>query len=98
MGSAAGRFRITHRFHPRCGAEHELVTRRLNWGEDRVFYYDPDGKLKSLMANVTDVAAVDAFDRISPLAGRRLAELVHLAATTPAAHPVCAQHGQNLIG
>jgi hypothetical protein len=45
-----------------------LVTRKLNWGEDRVFYYDLDGKLKSLMANVTDVAVVDDFDRIS--AGR----------------------------
>jgi Family of unknown function (DUF5372) len=63
-----GRFRITHPFHPLCGAEYELVTRRLTWGEDRVFYYDLDGNLKSLMANVTDVAAVDAFDRVS--AGR----------------------------
>ena len=40
----------------------------MTWGEDRVFYYDLDGKLKSLMANVTDVAAADAFDRVS--AGR----------------------------
>jgi hypothetical protein len=63
-----GRFRITHPFHPLCGVEYELVTRRLTWGEDRVFYYDLDGQLKSLMANVTDVAAVDAFDRVS--AGR----------------------------
>jgi uncharacterized protein DUF5372 len=68
VGPTSGRFRITHPFHPLCGAEYELVTRRLNWGEDRVFYYDLDGKLKSLMTNVTDVAAVDAFDRIS--AGR----------------------------
>jgi hypothetical protein len=60
-----GRFRITHPFHPLCGAEYELVTRRLTWGEDRVFYYDLDGNLKSLMTNVTDVAAVDAFDRVS---------------------------------
>ena len=68
MGTTGGRFRITHPFHPLCGTEYELVTRRLNWGEDRVFYYDLDGKLKSLMVNLTDVAAVDAFDRIS--AGR----------------------------
>ena len=68
MGTTVGRFRITHPFHPLCGAEYELVTRRLNWGEDRVFYYDLDGKLKSLMTNVTDVAAVDEFDRVS--AGR----------------------------
>jgi len=40
----------------------------LTWGEDRVFYYDLDGKLKSLMSNVTDVATIDSFERIS--AGR----------------------------
>jgi hypothetical protein len=65
VGSTAGRFRITHPFHPLCGTEYELVTRKLTWGEDRVFYYDPSGKLKSLLTNVTDVASKDAFDRIS---------------------------------
>ena len=44
------------------------MTRKLTWGEDRVFYYAPNGKLKSLLTNVTDVASTDAFDRIS--AGR----------------------------
>ena len=68
MGSTVERFRITHPFHPLRGAEHELVTRKLTWGEDRVFYYDPGGNLKSLMTNVTDVVSMDAFDRIS--AGR----------------------------
>jgi hypothetical protein len=63
-----GRFRITHPFHPLCGAEYELVTRRLNWGEDRVFYYDTNGKLKSLLTNVTDAMSKDAFECIS--AGR----------------------------
>ncbi len=65
MGSTAGRFRITHPFHPLFGAEYELVTRKLTWGEDRVFYYDPGGKLKSLLTNMTDVSSKDAFDRIS---------------------------------
>jgi Family of unknown function (DUF5372) len=68
VGSTAGRFRITHPFHPLFGAEYELVTRKLTWGEDRVFYYDPAGKLKSLLTNVTDVSSKDAFDRVS--AGR----------------------------
>jgi hypothetical protein len=68
VGSTAGRFRIIHPFHPLRGAEYELVTRKRTWGEDRVFYYDPKGKLKSLFANVTDVVTTDAFDRIS--AGR----------------------------
>ena len=70
MGSTAGRFRITHPFHPLRGAEYELVTRKLTWGEDRVFYYDPNGKLKSLLTNLTDVVSKDAFERIS--AGRSL--------------------------
>jgi hypothetical protein len=58
------------------------VTRKLTWGEDRVFYYDPSGKLKSLLTNVTDVVSTDAFHRVS--AGRSafrvddLLELRHL--------------------
>jgi hypothetical protein len=68
VGATSGRFRITHAFHPLRGAEYELVTRKLTWGEDRVFYYDSSGKLKSLLTNVTDVVSKDAFDRIS--AGR----------------------------
>jgi Family of unknown function (DUF5372) len=55
------------------------VTRKLTWGEDRVFYYDPSGKLKSLLCNVTDVASSDAFESIS--AGRsafRLDDLLEL--------------------
>ena len=58
------------------------MARKLTWGEDRVFYYEADGKLKSFMTNVTDVIAPDPFDRIS--AGRSafriddLLELRHL--------------------
>ena len=63
-----GRFRITHPFHPLCGAEYELVTREHGWGVDWVFYYAAGGKLKSLSSNLTDAIARDAFDRIS--AGR----------------------------
>jgi hypothetical protein len=57
------------------------VTRKLTWGEDRVFYYDSSGKLKSLLTNVTDVVSKDAFDRIS--AGRsafRVDDLLELRA------------------
>ena len=50
------------------GNEYELVGRHLGWGEDRVFYYGPNGRLKSLLVNVTDLFPVDAFTRIS--AGR----------------------------
>jgi hypothetical protein len=79
VGSTASRFRITHPFHPLRGAEYELVTRKLTWGEDRVFYYGPSGKLKSLLSNVTDVVSRDAFDCMS--AGRsafRLDDLLEL--------------------
>ncbi len=68
MGTTTGRFRITHPFHPRRDAEYELVIRKLNWGEDRVFYYDSEGNLQSLLTNLTDVVTADAFERVS--AGR----------------------------
>jgi hypothetical protein len=45
-----------------------MVSRQRNWGQDRVFYYDPDGRLKSFPANITDLFTIDAFTRIS--AGR----------------------------
>jgi hypothetical protein len=57
------------------------VTRKLTWGEDRVFYYDSNGKLKSLLTNVTDEVSKDAFDRLS--AGRsafRVDDLLELRA------------------
>jgi hypothetical protein len=68
VGTTPSRFRITHPFHPLRGVEYELVTRKLNWGEDRVFYYDRTGALKSFLANLTDLVPEDDFDRIS--AGR----------------------------
>ena len=55
------------------------MTRRLNWGEDRVFYYDQAGELKSFLTNVTDLTTEDAFARIS--AGRsafRIDDLLEL--------------------
>ncbi len=55
------------------------MTRKLTWGEDRVFYYEASGSLKSLTTNVTDVLERDAFDRIS--AGRsafRIDDLLEL--------------------
>jgi uncharacterized protein DUF5372 len=44
------------------------VTRKHNWGEDRVFYYDQNGAIKSFLTNVTDLLPVDAFEHVS--AGR----------------------------
>jgi len=45
-----------------------LVTRKLTWGEDRVFYYDRSGALKSFLTNVTDLVPEDGFSQVS--AGR----------------------------
>jgi hypothetical protein len=45
-----------------------LAFRRLNWGEDRVYFYGADGKLKSFLTTITDLASGDDFMRIS--AGR----------------------------
>jgi hypothetical protein len=68
VGTTPNRFRITHPFHPLHGSEYELVTRKVTWGEDRVFYYDQTGNLKSFQSNVTDLLPEDAFALIS--AGR----------------------------
>jgi len=41
-------FRIIHPFHPLTNREFELVIYRHNWGEDRVYFHDPDGKLSAI--------------------------------------------------
>lgn len=45
-----------------------LTTRRLNWGEDRVMYYDARGRLRSMLTSWTNVCAPDMFAQAS--AGR----------------------------
>jgi len=80
-GDGAIRFRISHPFHPRRGAEYVLVTHRLNWGEDRVFYHDAHGNLLSLATHLTDLVPPDAFALAS--AGRsafRIDDLLALRA------------------
>jgi hypothetical protein len=42
-----------------------MVAGHLSWGEDRVFYYGPNGRLKSFLVNITDLFPIDAFTRIS---------------------------------
>ena len=53
--------RVTHPFHPLYGRDFEFVSHRQNWGEDRVHLHDENGKLVSLPAGWTDVAAADPF-------------------------------------
>ena len=45
-----------------------LTTRKQNWGEDRVTFFDEDGHLRSLLASWTNVDEPDAFT--SAAAGR----------------------------
>jgi len=42
-----------------------LGTRRQNWGEDRVVYFDAAGRLRSMPASWTDLSQQDAFTQAS---------------------------------
>lgn len=58
-----------------------LATRKQNWGEDRVMFFDDQGRLRSLLACWTDIDASDEFTRCA--AGRswlRVEDLQHLRA------------------
>ena len=55
-GDVSAPVRITHPFHPQCGQVLDVVERRPNWGEDRVFYRDRHGHLASLPAGWTSAA------------------------------------------
>ena len=68
VGTTGRKVRITHPFHPLVGHEFVLVSRRLDWGEDRVAYVSADGALRSIAARLTDVEPPDEFQRIA--AGR----------------------------
>jgi hypothetical protein len=50
--------------------EFELVTCRQNWGEDRVWFHDRDGLLRSVPINWTDAAGIDPYVVVA--AGRSL--------------------------
>ena len=73
-------FQITHPFHPLSGRIFELITRRCNWGEERVYYHDEAGRLCSLPLAWTNLAFTDPF--VSLAAGRsafRVTDLLELA-------------------
>ena len=58
-----------------------LATRKQNWGEDRVMFFDDQGRLRSLLTSWTDVDEPDAFTQCS--CGRswlRTDDLLHLRA------------------
>jgi len=74
-------FEITHPFHPLRGKKFVLTTRKNNWGEDRVMYFDAQGKLRSMRACWTSVSEPDLFAQAA--AGRtcfRVDDLLRLCA------------------
>jgi Family of unknown function (DUF5372) len=71
---------VTHPFHPWRGRRFVLATRKHNWGEDRVVFYDALGRLRSLLARWTNVDEPDVFTQVAE--GRsflRPEDLAHLA-------------------
>jgi hypothetical protein len=71
---------ITHPFHPLCGRKILIVSHKQNWGEDRVFYHQEDGRLTSIPACWTSIYNPHPFNVISQ--GRsvfRFRELLELS-------------------
>lgn len=54
-------FQVTHPFPPWHGRRFLLSTRKNNWGEDRLMFFDDAGRLRSLQASWTDVDEPDLF-------------------------------------
>jgi len=73
--------RVTHPFHPKFGQELDLIVRRCQWGEDRIFYREPAGNLASLPARWTSVVPEDLFGAVAKGRCRfRVQDLIDLAA------------------
>ena len=55
-------FTITHPFHPLCGRTFPLLSQGLAWGEERVFFADPQTHhMRSLPLAWTNLALPDPF-------------------------------------
>ena len=79
---------MTHPFHPLYGQEFDLVARGQNWREDRAWFHDLSGCLRSVPANWTDLVAEDPFNVVA--AGRaalRTQELLELTQLLAALRP-----------
>ncbi len=78
---------MTHPFHPLSGQEFDLVVRKHNWAEDRVFFFVGE-ELRSIPAGWTDVDPPDLFVVIA--AGRsalRVEDLLSLAVLVDGLRP-----------
>ena len=72
-------FKIVHPFHPLCGQVIKLVTIKINWGDEQVFYRRDNGTLTSVPVSWTDIYETDPF--LISSAGRaafRLCDLLEL--------------------
>jgi hypothetical protein len=55
-------FTITHPFHPLCGQNFPLLSQSRAWGEERVFFTDPQShQIRSLPLAWTSLALPDPF-------------------------------------
>lgn len=82
------RVRVTHPFHPLAGQTFDLVVRKHNWAEDRVFVFVDDGALTSIPAGWTDVDPPDPFDVVSARRSTfRVADLLALASLLEGIRP-----------
>ncbi len=71
---------MIHPYHPLSGQTFELVAQNREFGEERVFYREPDGRMRFLPARWTSLAAPDPF--VIAAVGRayfRLEDLIRLA-------------------
>ena len=74
-------FEVIHPHHPLRGRQFKLVTYRNNWGEDRVYFHNAEGRLSSIPACWTTVVAPDPF--VAVAGGRcffRYEDLIQLVA------------------
>jgi len=72
----------------------ELIARRRNWGEDRVWFRDREGRVQTLPTSWTDAGGVDGF--VTVAAGRslfRMAELIELAGQIAGLRVECVARG-----
>jgi hypothetical protein len=73
---------VTHPFHPLREREWDLVVYRHNWGEDRAYFHDEEGRLRSIPAAWTSLVGADPVVVLgsgrSPFRVADLLELVRL--------------------
>ena len=80
-GELTAPVRVTHPFHPLFGQSIDFVERRIQWGDDLLFYRDRLGYVTALPTRWTSVEDEDPLLVVS--AGRshfRVADLIDLAA------------------